>query len=107
MSKKTTKSGIEYEPYNAESALSIDGINAMEINLTQLQGHNLKLQEQNRTSQKDLAITQKALELSITDFWIEQVGKEPTDTQMKEDIKHYKELAQIELNRQSEKPKGR
>lgn len=54
MKKKT-----EYEPFDFENALSVDGINAMQINLQQLKKHNDGLQTQNGKLQKDLYAAKK------------------------------------------------
>jgi len=92
----------EYEPFDTESALSVDGINALQINLSQLKSHNDGMQEQNKKLQKEKILLTKALELAITDFCISTTGKELTDEQMKVEIKDYKQQAEIKLNEETQ-----
>lgn len=98
MEKKISKSGIEYKPFDVENALSLEGIDMLQINLTQLNAHNDQLQDQNRDLQKDRIILTKALELSITDFFVEATGKEPTAQQIKSEVEDYMQQAEIALN---------
>lgn len=73
-----------------QKALSINEIN-------QLSAHNVGLQEQNKKLQKNLNEAMKALELSISDVWIDITEKEPTKKQLKKEVDDYLKQAKEAL----------
>lgn len=91
-----TPSGIEYTPFN-KKAPSIKELNDMEKNYNHIQAHYKAIETQNETLQKDLFIANKALELAIADYKVEENKIELTDQQMKAEVKDYKQQAAIAL----------
>jgi len=85
------------EQFNLETALSVDGIDVMQINLDQLKTHNDGLQTQNGELQEDLYTVRKALELVLTDTWVAMLGKEPSDADLKKEVDDYLKQAKEAL----------
>jgi len=98
MKKKISeRSKIEYEPFDMTNALSIDGINTMQIDMVQLKAHNDGLQEQNGTLQEDLYAAKKAFELFIADYSVTVESKILSDKEVQEIITDYTNQAKEAL----------
>lgn len=94
MEKKISeRSKIEYEPFDFENALSIDGIDALQINLSQLKSHNDGLQTQNAQLQKDLYAAKKAFKLFIIDYSVAVESKVLSDKETQKIIDDYTKQA--------------
>lgn len=77
------------EQFNLESALTADGIDVMQINVSQLKTHNDGLQTQNKELQEDLYTLKKAFELFIADYSVSVENKILSDKEVQEMIIDY------------------
>lgn len=85
------------EQFNLESALTTDGIDVMQINISQLKTHNDGLQTQNAQLQKDLYATKKAFKLFIIDYSVAVESKILSDKEVKKIIDDYTKQAKEAL----------
>lgn len=77
------------EQFNLETALTVDGIDVMQINVSQLKTHNDGLQTQNKKLQKDLRTLKKAFELFIVDYSVSVENKILSDKETQKIITDY------------------
>lgn len=78
--------------------ISTTQINAIKKEYDFLKPHNTGLRKQNLKLQQERYRLLIALRLAITDKWVDDVGSEPTEKQLRAEVVDYLQQAEIELN---------